>query len=40
VSLYSVGNNVYPARPDGAHRIKIQAREVNTDKLGEYTCTD
>jgi hypothetical protein len=38
VSLYSVGKNEYAARPDGARRIKIRAREVNTDKLGEYTC--
>ncbi len=39
VSLFSIGNNVYPARPDGPHRIKIQAREVDSDKLGEYSCT-
>jgi cyanophycinase len=38
VSLYSVGKNEYPARPDGAHQIKILAREVNTDRLLEYTC--
>jgi hypothetical protein len=38
VSLYSVGNNVYPARPDGPHQIKIRAREVNTDNLREYAC--
>jgi len=38
VSLYSVGKNEYPARPDGARRIKIRAREVNTDILHEYTC--
>ncbi len=38
VSLYSIGNNVYPARPDGARQIKIRAREVNTDQLREYTC--
>jgi len=38
VSLYSVGNNVYPARPDGTHQIKILAREVNTNRLREYTC--
>jgi cyanophycinase len=39
VTLYSVGSNVYPGRPDGPHRIKIQAREIDTDKLSEYTCT-
>lgn len=38
VSLYSVGKNEYPARPDGARQIKILAREVNTDKLLEHTC--
>lgn len=38
ISLYSVGKNEYPARPDGTRQIKIRAREVNTDKLGEYTC--
>ena len=39
VNLYSVGNNVYLGRPDGPNRIKIQAREIDTDKLREYTCT-
>ena len=39
VTLYSVGNNVYLARPDGPHRLKIQAREIDTDKLSEYACT-
>jgi len=39
VSLYSVGNDVYGAFPNGAHQIKIRAREVNTDILHEYTCT-
>jgi hypothetical protein len=38
VSLYSVGKNEYPARPDGARQIKILAREANTDKLGEHIC--
>jgi cyanophycinase len=38
VSLYSVGKNVYPARPDGPHQIQIQAREVNTDRLRSYSC--
>ena len=38
VSLYSVGKNEYPARPDGQRQIRILAREVNTDKLAEYTC--
>jgi cyanophycinase len=39
VTLYSVGGNVYPGRPDGPNRIKIHAREIDTDKLSEYTCT-
>jgi cyanophycinase len=39
VSLYSIGKNEYPARHDGAGQIKIRAREVNSDKLLEYTCT-
>lgn len=38
VSLYSVGNNVYSAWPDGNRRVKIRAREVNTDRLWEYDC--
>ena len=38
-TLYSIGNTSYPARPDGANHIKIEARELNTDKLNEYTCT-
>lgn len=38
VSLYSLGNNVYHARLDGARQIKISAREVNSDNLLEYTC--
>jgi cyanophycinase len=38
VSLYSVGNNVYPARQDGPGKFRIRAREVNTDILGEYPC--
>jgi cyanophycinase len=38
VTLYSVGNNIYPGRPDGPHQIKIQAREIDTDKLSEHTC--
>jgi len=37
VSLY-LGNTVYPARLDGEHQIKIQAREANTDQLRAYTC--
>jgi cyanophycinase len=39
VSLYSVGGNTYPARPDGPRQIMIRARQINTDKLHEYTCT-
>jgi len=39
VTLYSIGNNSYPARPDGANRLKVEARELNTDKLNEYSCT-
>ena len=38
VSLYSVGHNIYPARPDGTHQAKILTREVDTNKLREYTC--
>src|SRR5260370_26805400 len=38
VSMYSLANTVYPARPDWEHQIKIRAREVNTDQLREYTC--
>jgi cyanophycinase len=38
VSLYSAGNNVYPARPDGPRQVKIRTREVNTDRLREYVC--
>lgn len=39
VTLYSIGNNVYYGRPDGPHRIRIQTREIDSDKLSEYTCT-
>jgi hypothetical protein len=38
-TLYSVGSNVYPGRPDGPNRIKIQARELDTDQPTEYSCT-
>jgi cyanophycinase len=38
VSLYSVGKNFYPARLDGPHQITIKAREVDSDKLREFTC--
>lgn len=38
VSLFSVGNTTYPADLDGPHQLRIQAREVNTDDLREYTC--
>jgi hypothetical protein len=38
VSLYSIGNNVYGAFPDGLRQIKIRARDVNADILREYTC--
>ena len=38
VSLYSVGNNIYAARPDGRRKVTIRAREVNTDRLWEYEC--
>jgi cyanophycinase len=37
VSLYSVGNNLYPARL-GPRQIKISTREINSDKLREFTC--
>jgi cyanophycinase len=38
VSLYSIGKNMYPARRDGSNRLKIRAREVNSDKRREFTC--
>jgi len=38
VSLYSVGENIYPARLDGPHQFTIKAREVDTDKLQEFVC--
>jgi cyanophycinase len=38
VSLYSIGGTIYPAEFDGPHQLRIQAREVNTDALREYTC--
>jgi cyanophycinase len=38
VSLYSKGNNLYPARLVGSHEIRIKAREVNSDKLREFVC--
>lgn len=38
VSLYSIGNNAYPAWQDTSHKIRILAREVNTDRLRQYTC--
>jgi cyanophycinase len=39
VSLFSAGNNVYPARKEGPGKFRIEAREVNTDRLREYSCT-
>lgn len=38
VSLYSIGNNVYSVWPAGNRRVKIRAREVNTNRLLEYDC--
>jgi len=38
VSLYSMGNTLYPARLEGSHEIRIKAREVNSDKLRELVC--
>jgi cyanophycinase len=38
-SLYSVGGTAYAARPAGPGKIKIQVRDLNTDKLREYGCT-
>jgi len=38
VSLYSVGNNVYPARLAGPHEMKIKTREIDSDRLREFPC--
>lgn len=38
VSLYSVGNNPYPARLEGSHQFAVLAREVNSNELREFTC--
>ena len=38
VSLYSLGKTPYPARLGGPNRIEIQARNLDTDKLQEFTC--
>src|SRR5271157_266544 len=38
VSLYSIGNNLYPARVDGPHLIRIATREVNSSQVREFPC--
>lgn len=38
VSLYSLGNNLYLARPDGDHQLKIQTRAVDSDQLTDFAC--
>jgi cyanophycinase len=38
VSLYSIGGTIYPAEFDGPGKLRIQAREVDTNALREYTC--
>jgi hypothetical protein len=38
VSLYSVGKNLYPARLDGEHKLKILARPIDSDRLSEFAC--
>jgi cyanophycinase len=39
VSLYQIGNTVYPAFPNGRNHFSVLAREVNTDQLREHPCT-
>jgi cyanophycinase len=38
VSLYSVGNQGYPARTKDSHQIEVLAREINSNQLRPYTC--
>jgi cyanophycinase len=38
VSLYSVGNHIYPVRISGSHQLNILAREVDSDELREFAC--
>ena len=38
VSLYSIGGTIYPAEFNGPGQLRIQAREIDTDALREYTC--
>jgi cyanophycinase len=39
VSLYSIGDTIYPIEFNGQHQLRIRAREVNTDVLRNYNCT-
>lgn len=34
-----LGNNLYPARLEGAHHFAVLAREVNSNDLREFACT-
>jgi cyanophycinase len=36
VNLYSVGRNLYPARLEGPHKMRIEARPVDSDRVGEF----
>ena len=38
VSLYSIGNNSYPARVDGPHQVQIATRDIDSDKIHEFIC--
>ena len=38
VNLYSLGQNLYPARWDGSHKFKILARPIDSDRLSEHAC--
>jgi cyanophycinase len=38
-SLYSLGGTAYAARPDGPGKIQLKVRDLDGDKLREYTCT-
>ena len=38
VNLYSLGQNLYPARLDGSHKFKILARPIDSDRLSEHAC--
>lgn len=38
VNLYSLRQNLYPARLDGSHKFKILARPIDSDRLSEHAC--